>query len=282
MAIVANNDLTKGLRGRVGKWMVFRIVRGKTIASHAPRKPDPRKQSAAQRLTRSTFREASAWAVRILLDPVKKQYYADLAKADALPNAYTAAVREYMREVAVKLMEGQPDYSVQTNKDSRRLHSSHSGKHARVSGKIDDSYLRTPIRTPKYPASLVPIFLLSPKSTLYTASFDAILPGANINLNCALTKRSRSGHSTPGAVQDDSIGGEAARAAVQDDGIRATSIRNPEPKSFHPLCLHFLKLPEPACHGDREAYHYYDSAQPEDVDEWFFEGANYNPVFLAT
>ena len=109
MAIVANNDLTRGLRGRIGKWLVFRVVRGKTIASRAPRKPDPRKQSAAQRLTRNTFREASAWAVRILRDPDKKQYYADVAKAEALPNAYTAAVREYMREVAAKRMEDQLD-----------------------------------------------------------------------------------------------------------------------------------------------------------------------------
>ena len=109
MAIVANNDLTRGLRGRIGKWLVFRVVRGKTIASRAPRKPDPRKQSAAQRLTRSTFRDASAWAVRILLDPAKKQYYADVAKAQALPNAYTAAVRDYMREVAAKRMEDQLD-----------------------------------------------------------------------------------------------------------------------------------------------------------------------------
>ena len=117
MAIVANNDLTRGLRGRIGRWLIFREVRGKTIASHAPRKPDPRKPSAAQRLTRSTFREASAWAVRILLDPVKKQYYADVAKAEALPNAYTAAVREYMREVAAKRMEDQLD-PVSVNRDA--------------------------------------------------------------------------------------------------------------------------------------------------------------------
>ena len=118
MAIVANNDLTSGLRGRIGKWLVFRVVRGKTIASRAPRKPDPRKQSAAQRLTRSTFRDASAWAVRILLDPAKKQYYADVAKAQALPNAYTAAVREYMREVAAKRMEEQVTNSVSTKKEA--------------------------------------------------------------------------------------------------------------------------------------------------------------------
>ncbi len=118
MAIVENNDLTRGLRGRVGKWLVFRMVRGKTIASHAPRKPDPRKQSAAQRLTRSTFRDASAWAVRILMDPVKKQYYADIAKAQALPNAYTAAVREYMQRVTAKTTENQLDYPVSTNKEA--------------------------------------------------------------------------------------------------------------------------------------------------------------------
>ena len=118
MAIVANNDLTRGLRGRVGNWLVFRVVRGKTIASRAPRKPDPRKQSAAQRLTRSTFREASAWAVRILLDPAKKQYYADIAKAQALPNAYTAAVREYMREVAVRRMKDRLGCPVSTNKEA--------------------------------------------------------------------------------------------------------------------------------------------------------------------
>jgi hypothetical protein len=118
MATVANNDLTRGLRGRIGKWLVFRMVRGKTIASRAPRKPDPRKQSAAQRLTRSTFREASAWAVRILLDPAKKQYYADLAKDQHLPNAYTAAVREYMRGAAAKRMEAEHHYSIPTNMET--------------------------------------------------------------------------------------------------------------------------------------------------------------------
>ena len=118
MAIVVNNDLTRGLRGRIGKWFVFRVVRGKTIASRAPRKADPLKQSAAQRQTRNTFREAAAWAVRILLDQAKKQYYADLAKAQSLPNAYTAAVREYMRGVAAKRTDEQLDRSEQPNKET--------------------------------------------------------------------------------------------------------------------------------------------------------------------
>src|SRR5688572_25512820 len=97
MAIVENNDLTLGLRGKFGKHFVFRSLRGKTIASHAPRKPDLRMQSAAQRKTRTTFREAAAWAVRTLHDPKKKQFYQRRAKELALPNAYTAAVRAYMR-----------------------------------------------------------------------------------------------------------------------------------------------------------------------------------------
>ena len=97
MAIVDNNDLTRGLRGRFGKSFVFRSLRGKTIASHAPRKPDPRKQGAAQRQTRTTFREAAAWAMHTLRDPKQKQFYQDRAKELALPNAYTAAVRAYMR-----------------------------------------------------------------------------------------------------------------------------------------------------------------------------------------
>lgn len=117
MATVANNDLTRGLRGRIGKWFVFRMVRGKTIVSHAPRKPDPLKQSRAQLQTRNTFREAAAWAVRILLDPAKKQYYADLAAAQALPNAYTAAVREYMCGVAAKRTDEQVVRSIQANQE---------------------------------------------------------------------------------------------------------------------------------------------------------------------
>jgi hypothetical protein len=111
MAIVDNNDLTRGLRGRVGKFFVFRSLRGKTIVSHAPQKPDPRRQTVAQRQTRTTFREAAAWAVHILRDPKKKRFYQDRAKELALPNAYTAAVRAYMR----KAIETEEQKSAPTN-----------------------------------------------------------------------------------------------------------------------------------------------------------------------
>ena len=106
MATVINNDLTRGLRGRVGKWIVFRTRGGKTFAGHAPRKPDPAKQSVAQRQTRSAFREAAAWAVRTLKDPEQREYYLAIAKAESLPNAYTAALRAYMRRDVPKTMSG--------------------------------------------------------------------------------------------------------------------------------------------------------------------------------
>lgn len=97
MAIVSNNDLTLGLRGRVGKYFVFRTVRGKTVASHSPRRPDPRKQSDAQRKTRAAFREAAAWAVQTLRDPEQRRYFERRAKDLGLPNSYTAAVQQRMR-----------------------------------------------------------------------------------------------------------------------------------------------------------------------------------------
>lgn len=103
MAIVDNNELTTHLRGRVGKLLVFRNVRGRTIASHAPRKPDPQKQSAAQRQTRVTFREAAAWAARTMLNPHEKQRHQDLARQRGLPNAYTAAVQQYMQRCSTQI-----------------------------------------------------------------------------------------------------------------------------------------------------------------------------------
>ena len=152
MAIVLDNDITQGLRGRIGKFMVFRSLRGKTIASHAPKKPDPRKQSAIQRQTRMRFREAAAWAVHTLRDPKQKHFYQDRAKQLALPNAYTAAVRDYMRgntkrgeiktdatlQVGKLVFDGkpterrhhQPDWPGQRAQETTRLRTPHEATHS--------------------------------------------------------------------------------------------------------------------------------------------------------
>lgn len=98
MAKLSGNVLANGLRGKIGQLLVFRVLRGKTFVSVAAGKPDKKKETPRQRHTRETFREASRLAKLMLLDPEKKQYYAERAKALKLPNAYTAAVKEMMRE----------------------------------------------------------------------------------------------------------------------------------------------------------------------------------------
>jgi hypothetical protein len=80
---------------------VFRSVRGKTVASHRARKPDKAKETTAQRQTRVTFREAAQWAKAILLDPKRKLYYQQRARVLELPNAYTAAITDFMRKPQV-------------------------------------------------------------------------------------------------------------------------------------------------------------------------------------
>jgi hypothetical protein len=101
MATVATSCLIEGLHGKFGKNLVFRTMRGKTFLSPAPR-PVKTNQSEAQRNTRITFKQASAWARSVLLDPEKKAYYQQRAKALKLPNAYTAAVTDFMRKPAIE------------------------------------------------------------------------------------------------------------------------------------------------------------------------------------
>jgi hypothetical protein len=104
MAQVSSNPLITGWSGKFGDTLVFRTLRGKTFVSATPRKPDKRKESDAQRKTRSTFKEAAAWARHVLQDPEKKTYYRFRAKALKLPNAYTAAITDYMRKPKVLKM----------------------------------------------------------------------------------------------------------------------------------------------------------------------------------
>ena len=98
MARVASNVLMNGMRGKIGDALVLKTMRGKTFASACARKPDKKKESAAQRDTRVTFRQAAEWAQMILLDAEQKAYYQQRAKKLKLPNAYTAAITDYMRK----------------------------------------------------------------------------------------------------------------------------------------------------------------------------------------
>lgn len=101
MATVANNDVVEGFSGKFGNDLVFRTMRGKTFVSPPPRKTNKKKESEAQRNTRVNFRNAADWAQITLLNPERKAYYQQRAKALKLPNAYTAAVTDYMRKAKI-------------------------------------------------------------------------------------------------------------------------------------------------------------------------------------
>jgi hypothetical protein len=100
MATVQVNPIINGLSGMLGRTIVFKNLRGKTIVTSYPR--PPKKQSEQQRVNRSKFRDATLYAQTVLLDEAKKAYYQKKAKELKLPNAYTAAITDYMRSPQLK------------------------------------------------------------------------------------------------------------------------------------------------------------------------------------
>jgi hypothetical protein len=103
MARSNNNILTKGLSGMVGKQIVFRTWNGKTFISVAPKKP--KKQSAVQKENRSKFKRATIYAKSMMKDPMKKAEYKEIANKLQLPNAYTAAITDYMRNPQIEALD---------------------------------------------------------------------------------------------------------------------------------------------------------------------------------
>jgi hypothetical protein len=103
MARSNNNILTKGLSGMIGKQIVFRTWNGKTFISVAPKKP--KKQSVVQKENRSKFKRATIYAKSMMKDPIKKAEYKEIAKRLQLPNAYTAAITDYMRNPQIEALD---------------------------------------------------------------------------------------------------------------------------------------------------------------------------------
>jgi hypothetical protein len=92
MARIKNSPL-EGLRGTLGD-MVFRTYNGRTYVFPKPDKP--KRQTVAQRATRTRFAKASQRATELLMDNVLRMHYEQEANRLNLPNAYTAALREQM------------------------------------------------------------------------------------------------------------------------------------------------------------------------------------------
>lgn len=95
MAKVNTNPLLNGLRGILGSSIVFKTWHGKTIVVSKPR--PSKTQSPLQKANRNKFRDATLWAKTELKKPERKAYYHQQAEALQLPNAYTAAIKDYMR-----------------------------------------------------------------------------------------------------------------------------------------------------------------------------------------
>lgn len=117
MAVVTNNIFTQGLTGTIGGDMVFRTLRGKTVVSMRPPEEGVREASEQQRATRLNFKRATVYAKAAMLDPQRKSYYQRRARKLKLPNAYTAAITDYMRKpklerVDTKRYKGRPGDAV--------------------------------------------------------------------------------------------------------------------------------------------------------------------------
>jgi hypothetical protein len=107
MALVRNNIVTEGISGMLAGKLVFRSYQNKTVVSARPRKPT--KESKQQRENRNKFKEAATWAKEQMKFLEVKSAYQIKAKELGLPNAYTAAVTEYMRKPVIEDVKVEED-----------------------------------------------------------------------------------------------------------------------------------------------------------------------------
>jgi hypothetical protein len=69
----------------------------------APKKS--KKQSPIQKENRTKFKRATVFAKSMMKDPSKKAEYKEIAKKLQLPNAYTAAITDYMRNPEIEALD---------------------------------------------------------------------------------------------------------------------------------------------------------------------------------
>jgi hypothetical protein len=96
---VATSILHRTLRGAIGD-LIFRQYNGKTIVSVRPAYKNETNTEARRQL-RGRFRDATTYASNAMEDPKRKAYYQQKARQLKLPNAYTAAITDYLRKAKV-------------------------------------------------------------------------------------------------------------------------------------------------------------------------------------
>ena len=93
---LATSPLHRSIRGAVGDF-IFRTYNGKTVVSIRPVYKNET-NTEARRQVRGRFREASNFASNAMEDKALKAYYKQKARQLKLPNAYTAAITDYLRK----------------------------------------------------------------------------------------------------------------------------------------------------------------------------------------
>ena len=93
MAHSSSSILLHTIRGAIGKQIVVKQYRGKTVITAYPDMSNI-KPSKLQKLKRKKFASAIAYAQLIVHDPVKKAAYAKKLKKGA--RVYNAAIKEFL------------------------------------------------------------------------------------------------------------------------------------------------------------------------------------------
>ncbi|MBS4063254.1 MAG: hypothetical protein KGZ74_01775 [Chitinophagaceae bacterium] len=94
MAQTSSNIITRGLKGQVGKQLVFKQYGKKTVVTRYPDMSRV-KPSTAQKEKRKGFAAAVAYARRITNDPVLKALYQQKVKKGQ--RVYNYAIQEFFK-----------------------------------------------------------------------------------------------------------------------------------------------------------------------------------------
>ncbi len=93
MAIVDNNPIIEGLRGKLGKMLVFRQRKGKTVVSVMPQKTN-KPPSPAQVTRRTKFKLAVQYAQSVMQNPEASAWYT--VRLGTHQSIYHAALSDYL------------------------------------------------------------------------------------------------------------------------------------------------------------------------------------------
>ena len=99
------NILVKDLKGEVGKTLVFRNVKGRTIVARSPR-PSKSAPSVAQAKQRDLFKEAVRYARQVMKNPTQKALYeASPQVKSGEQTVFTVAVADYLNKPKVNKID---------------------------------------------------------------------------------------------------------------------------------------------------------------------------------